>query len=98
MGSSRPSSAARSTSKPSAIRTGNAKLGERAAINAPIQGTAADIIKRAVVTFPSLGKGERQSARMLLQVHGELLFEVPENELEATSAGSRGEKAPRRQS
>jgi DNA polymerase-1 len=59
---------------------------DRAAINAPIQGTAADVIRRAMARMPAALKAEALSARMLLQVHDELVFEAPESEAEATCA------------
>lgn len=59
---------------------------ERQAINAPLQGGAADIIKRAMVLVPGALAAAGLSARMLLQVHDELLFEVADAEVPATAA------------
>ncbi|MGA2087770.1 MAG: DNA polymerase I, partial [Stellaceae bacterium] len=59
---------------------------ERAAINAPLQGAAADIIKRAMRRIPPALEKAGLSARMLLQVHDELVFEVAEKEVDETAA------------
>jgi DNA polymerase I len=59
---------------------------ERAAINAPIQGGAADIIKRAMLRMPAALAEAGLNAKMLLQVHDELIFDVPKKELEETTA------------
>jgi len=69
---------------------------ERAAINAPIQGTAADIIRRAMVHMADALDAAGLSARMLLQVHDELIFEAPEDEAQRTMeiAQSVMERAP----
>ncbi|MGB7975195.1 MAG: DNA polymerase I, partial [Roseiarcus sp.] len=57
---------------------------ERAAINAPLQGSAADIIRRAMVRMDEALAKAGLSARMLLTVHDELVFEAPDEEVEAT--------------
>jgi DNA polymerase-1 len=59
---------------------------ERQAINAPLQGSAADIIKRAMGRIPAALQASGLKARMLLQVHDELLFETPEDEVQATAS------------
>jgi DNA polymerase-1 len=69
------------------IKASNASIrafNERAAINARLQGTAADIIRRAMIRIePALAKA-KLDAQMLLQVHDELIFEVPEGEVART--------------
>ncbi len=62
------------------------KFAERQAINAPLQGTAADIMRIAMGRLPAALSKAKLNAKMLIQVHDELIFEVPHDELEATSA------------
>ena len=62
-----------------------AQAAERTAINAPMQGTAADIIKRAMLAVDSWLQGEAPDARMIMQVHDELVFEVAIGEVAAVS-------------
>ncbi len=57
------------------------QFGERMAVNAPIQGTAADLIKRAMIQMAPALREERLESRMVLQVHDELVFESPRREL-----------------
>ena len=69
------------------IKASNASIrsfNERAAINARLQGTAADIIRRAMVRMEEALAEKKLSAQMLLQVHDELIFEVPDDEVAAT--------------
>ena len=72
------------------IRSRNAmrrKGAERAAINAPMQGTAADIIKRAMLAVDAwLATPEAEGIRMIMQVHDELVFEVPQEKVALCSA------------
>src|SRR5213078_2780120 len=58
-------------------------LGERLAVNSVLQGTAADIIKKAMVSIHARLRDEGRSARLVLQVHDELLLEAPEAEVSA---------------
>ena len=66
---------------------------ERTAINAPMQGTAADIIKLAMIDVNNWLSGEKLQSRMIMQVHDELVLEVPENELDVVTAGLRDRMA-----
>ncbi|MGE5588971.1 MAG: DNA polymerase I [Clostridia bacterium] len=66
------------------------KFAERTAMNTPIQGTAADIIKLAMVTVHRELKRRGLTSKMVLQVHDELVFEVPESELDEVAALAKG--------
>jgi DNA polymerase-1 len=62
---------------------------ERMAVNTVIQGTAADLIKKAMVLVSEFLRSEALAARMILQVHDELVFDAPAAEVEALSEGVR---------
>ena len=64
---------------PNGPRRGGA---ERAAINAPMQGTAADLIKLSMVKVQQVLDAQHKGTRMIMQVHDELVFEVPQSEVE----------------
>ena len=60
---------------------------ERSAINAPMQGTAADIIKRAMITVHDWLVSTKHGARLVMQVHDELVLEVPEGLVDQVRSG-----------
>ncbi|HBX65916.1 MAG TPA: DNA polymerase I, partial [Balneolaceae bacterium] len=71
------------------IKSGNWNVrgfAERTAINMPIQGTAADIIKLAMINIHHWLKDNNKKSRMLLQVHDELIFEIHESEIDEVPA------------
>ena len=61
-------------------------VAERNAVNAPIQGTAADIIKLAMIKVDESLRKERLRAKMVLQIHDEILLEVPDDEIDKVKA------------
>ena len=74
------------------IRSGNVQMrqyAERSAINAPMQGTAADIIKRAMITVDAWCQREDVPVRLIMQVHDELVFEVRQDLVERVSQAVR---------
>jgi DNA polymerase-1 len=66
-------------------------FGERTAVNTPIQGTAADLIKLAMIHIQARIKRQELRSRMILQVHDELVFEVPDREIATMKTLVRGE-------
>ena len=70
-----------------ASHTARRQYAERTAINAPLQGTAADLIKMAMLTVDAFMSEARLASRLIMQVHDELVFEVPEDELAVLQEG-----------
>ena len=71
------------------IQSNNATVlafAERNAVNAPIQGSSADVIKVAMVNIDSALKAKGMQSKMIMQVHDELVFDVPKSELEELTA------------
>ncbi|MCL1599600.1 MAG: DNA polymerase I [Actinomycetia bacterium] len=62
------------------------QMGERMALNAPIQGSAADIIKKAMIELDTALRRSASQAQILLQIHDELVLEVPDDEIDAVTA------------
>jgi len=65
--------------------TRDRQMGERMALNAPIQGSAADVIKKAMIDLDRLLRATGSAAEILIQIHDELVIEVPDAELEAVT-------------
>ena len=61
------------------------QMGERMALNAPIQGSAADIIKKAMIELDAALRGSASRAQILLQIHDELVLEVPDGEIDTVT-------------
>ena len=70
---------------PSPFNKNLREFAERTAINTPIQGTAADLIKIAMITVDSAFTEKKLKSAMLLSVHDEIVFEVPPDELDTVS-------------
>jgi DNA polymerase-1 len=78
------------------IRSGNAQMrqyAERSAINAPMQGTAADVIKRAMITVDAWIRSQRTAAKLIMQVHDELVLEVEADSVDMVREGVRAHMA-----
>jgi len=65
------------------VRTGNLNMPERTAVNTVIQGSAADLIKRAMLAVSRRLLREKHPGRMLLQIHDELVLEAPESDIDS---------------